>query len=321
MKRTIPCLVSIVLAAAPVRGSLFVDLQPAGAPRRVVFEADARPDPCVTWSFFARHTTTLWIVGNPAAPCPAGPVQEVLLPPLEAGRYTVVARLESGEIWDKASFLVGSLPADGLLIDLAPTTPGPSDAIEVVISSLQYSSDSLLFENPPLVSSARIRFEATIVDCQILCPPPVPLGYLGFRHVLPPLAPGLKTLSFELDGSVLAERSFTIAAPDDRLHLRQSRFEVQLEWRDHAGQAHIAVAEPLTDESGSFWFFDRRNVELTVKILDGRALNGAFWLFAASMTDLGYTLTVTDRFSSRRSVYQGHAGGNQNVIDTALFPD
>lgn len=45
--------------------------------------------------------------------------------------------------------------------------------------------------------------------------------------------------------------------------------------RDYAAdQGTAAVAEPLSDDAGYFWFSRRSNPELAVKILDGRAVNG-----------------------------------------------
>lgn len=41
-------------------------------------------------------------------------------------------------------------------------------------------------------------------------------------------------------------------------------------------------ARPLTDESGAFWFFDPVNIEVTIKVLDGRPINGHFWVFIAN---------------------------------------
>ena len=44
--------------------------------------------------------------------------------------------------------------------------------------------------------------------------------------------------------------------------------------------------------SGYFWFFQNEIAEVTVKILDGSPINGHFWLFLASMTDVETTVTV-----------------------------
>ena len=61
-------------------------------------------------------------------------------------------------------------------------------------------------------------------------------------------------------------------------------------WRLQHGHA---VA--LTGEAGYFWFFDLNNLEIVVKTLNGCGTNGHYWFFAAGLTDLEVTITVTDR--------------------------
>ena len=55
-----------------------------------------------------------------------------------------------------------------------------------------------------------------------------------------------------------------------------------------------APAVPITADTGYFWFFDDANVELVVKVLDGRSVNGHFWVFFGALSDVGYSITVTD---------------------------
>lgn len=56
------------------------------------------------------------------------------------------------------------------------------------------------------------------------------------------------------------------------------------------------------DGSGLLYFFDRDNVELLVKVLDGCAINGHRWVFAAPVTTLGFRLEVSLSFRSALSV-------------------
>ena len=49
----------------------------------------------------------------------------------------------------------------------------------------------------------------------------------------------------------------------------------------------------MTGDTGGFWFFNPDNVELMVKVLDGRPVNGYWWVFYAGLTDVEFTLTVT----------------------------
>ena len=78
---------------------------------------------------------------------------------------------------------------------------------------------------------------------------------------------------------------------------------------------------PLTDETGTFWFFDSSNVELLVKVLDGRPLNGHHWVFYASRTDVEFDLTVTDTATGAQRVYHNPAGTLASRADTEAFPE
>jgi hypothetical protein len=75
----------------------------------------------------------------------------------------------------------------------------------------------------------------------------------------------------------------------------------------------------LSSAAGYFWFFDPANVELTVKVLDGRPVNGHFWVFVASMTDLGFTLAVNDAITNISRTYVSPSSTNQNFIDLNTF--
>ncbi len=319
------------LAGGPLAAAVVVEGAPPEESRAVQILAEGRPNPCVSWSFLPAATSTLWIVGHPVSPCPESPDQTLELPPLAPGRYTLVARLaETGETWDQVSFAVGLPVAPGAtFVDLAPDAPAPLEPVEIVVTSIDFGlNDSIYYLDPPTIEGDRIRFDGTVNFCPITCAPFPPQEFVGRRYVLPGFAAGTKVIEFRIEGFLLTERAFTVAAAPTALQLHDRRFDVRPEWRDRAGEAHEASAETLTAESGRFWFFRRENAELTVKILDGRALNGSFWLFAASMTDLAYELTVIDHDTGncgpsepcpRVKTYRSPAGSNGNVIDTSLF--
>ena len=49
------------------------------------------------------------------------------------------------------------------------------------------------------------------------------------------------------------------------------------------GTSGRGAAVPLTGDTGYFWFFNSANVELIVKVLDGRTVNGQFWVFYGAL--------------------------------------
>jgi CSLREA domain-containing protein len=83
------------------------------------------------------------------------------------------------------------------------------------------------------------------------------------------------------------------------LCLRNGRFRVTADWSSPTGSGGPATAAPLTDDTGYYWFFSPQNLELTVKVLDGCAVNDRFWVFSSGLTDRGVGLRVEDLATGR----------------------
>jgi len=103
------------------------------------------------------------------------------------------------------------------------------------------------------------------------------------------------------------------------LCLQGHRFQVEITWRDFEGRTGAGQTLPGSDQTGSFWFFDPGNTELAVKVLDGRLLNHHFWVFYASLTNVAYTLTVTDTATGAVRVYKNPLGHFGSAGDTEAF--
>jgi hypothetical protein len=78
------------------------------------------------------------------------------------------------------------------------------------------------------------------------------------------------------------------------LCLNEGRFEVTAFWQDVDGSGDQGRAVPFAADSGSFWFFADTNLELDVKVLNGCAINGHYWVFAAGLTNVEVNLQVRD---------------------------
>ncbi len=98
------------------------------------------------------------------------------------------------------------------------------------------------------------------------------------------------------------------------------RFRVEVEW-DTGEQTGAGFAEPLTVDSGYFYFFSPDNLEVVVKVLNAcdDPFN-RFWVFAAGLTDVGVTMTVTDTATDQVKTY-GNIRGQpfQPILDTDAF--
>lgn len=100
----------------------------------------------------------------------------------------------------------------------------------------------------------------------------------------------------------------TCQADSTTLCLSGGRFRVEATWETATGAQGYARAVPLTTDSGYFWFFDSRNVEELVKVLDGCAANGRHWVFAAGLTDVHVVTRVTDTRTGAVRTYTNRQG-------------
>jgi ELWxxDGT repeat protein len=109
------------------------------------------------------------------------------------------------------------------------------------------------------------------------------------------------------------------AADSSRLLLNGSRFAVEASWTDFAGHSGSGVAVGLTGDTGYFWFFAPSNVEVVIKVLDGRAINGKFWVFYGALSSVEYTLKVTDTLTGAVRTYHNPSGQLASFADTSAF--
>ncbi len=131
-----------------------------------------------------------------------------------------------------------------------------------------------------------------------------------------------------IDRGPLAEGSYvgtftftrTDSTPPPPLLLQEGRFAVRAMWEDSGGSRGFAQAVPLTEDSGTFWFFNANNVELLVKVLDACGGFDRFWVFAAGLTNLGVELTVEDLESGVLRTWRSPPGEPYAPLqDTAAF--
>ena len=102
--------------------------------------------------------------------------------------------------------------------------------------------------------------------------------------------------------------------PDAKtLCLSGGRFQVRADFRTPDGSSGSATAVGLTPDTGYLWFFNPENIEMVIKVLNGCGLNARFWAFAAGLTNVEVTLTVTDTQNGRVKTYL-------NPLNTAFVP-
>jgi ELWxxDGT repeat protein len=134
-----------------------------------------------------------------------------------------------------------------------------------------------------------------------------------------PLAVTARTPAHDGEASPASVASGVCVPSSSRLCLQASRFAVEAVWKDFAGNSGSGTAVPITSDTGYFWFFAPSNVEVVTKVLDGRPLNSKFWVFYGALSNVEYTLTVTDTLTGVQRQYHNPSGRFASVGDTAAF--
>jgi len=87
------------------------------------------------------------------------------------------------------------------------------------------------------------------------------------------------------------------------LCLNNDRFEVNVDWATESGNDEtVSNFSAMGDGRGTLiddgwagvWFFDPDNLEMIVHIFQGCGFNNNYWVFAAGLTNVEVTLTVSD---------------------------
>lgn len=131
---------------------------------------------------------------------------------------------------------------------------------------------------------------------------------------------GLPCLNHACDANVTAMTDlFAPIPPAQVVPASPSRFLATVTWTAPDGSSGLGNLTSISSVTKGFWFFSPENLDLVVKILDGRAVNGKFWVLYGSLTDLQFNLTVTDRITGAQKTYTNAQGQLSSVADTGAF--
>lgn len=237
------------------------------------------------------------------------------------------------------SFCVGDIDFASVVVTTDPPRPTADQPVRLTVSAVESEAGSPchgnhIWDRKPLLVGRRITFEVVPIfaDCTIPLPDPRVKQRVTRTWDLGILAAGVYTVQLRWTSDVIwAESRFEVHVPTPALDLHRGLFVAYVDRSLPGGGSTPATAVPLTEFSGYFTFFEPQNVELTIKILDGRAINGHYWVFIASMTDRPFELTVFQNLDGCFSLptdpktvcpwrsYSAGLGKNQNFIDVE-FP-
>ncbi|HWM90509.1 MAG TPA: zinc-dependent metalloprotease family protein [Thermoanaerobaculia bacterium] len=102
------------------------------------------------------------------------------------------------------------------------------------------------------------------------------------------------------------------------LCLLKDRFQVKVDWRNPGNNTTGAGgAVPISGVTGAFYFTDTSNLELMAKIIDyGDRID----FFYGTLSDLEYTITLTDLNTGQSKVYRNPAGTYCGGQEGGVFP-
>jgi hypothetical protein len=115
-------------------------------------------------------------------------------------------------------------------------------------------------------------------------------------------------------------------ASSTTLCVQSNRFRITLSARDpRTGNTDSGYVMSSTNFFGYFAFpvlaNNQTDPQIFIKVLDGRPINNKWWVFYASLTDVEFTLTVTDTQTGAVKTYTNALGHPANAVtDATAFP-
>ena len=214
-------------------------------------------------------------------------------------------------------------------LTILPAFPTPSDRVTITVAGFGLSCAGGPVFAEPMVDGETIRILGSPVD-----DPDSPCNPGGWREEfeLRRLGVGTYRVDVQIGDGLYASKTFDVSAPaNDRLVLHHSRFTVRVEWTEPgSGQRGAGHPVRLAESSGFFWFFSTANPEVMVKVLDGRSINGRYWVFIGPLTALALKVTVTDNSAcinqavppcEPSKVYEKPAFDLRGIADLEAFRD
>jgi hypothetical protein len=216
-------------------------------------------------------------------------------------------------------------------IDVRPRQPDPQEEIEIHLSGFEEGCPpDFRLEG---VENGVVTLRGLIIQTLVPCPP----APWTDTVVLPPLPPGSYRIEARIgepsSADVLhAVTSIEVEPRDETLSLHGGSFVASIGWSTPGALGlELGFAKALTSESGWFWFFSPDNLEVTLKVLDGRPVNGHWWIFLSSMTNVEFKVVVYDNRTGCLALpvvppacptwtYTNPPFVNANRLDTQAFP-
>lgn len=122
-------------------------------------------------------------------------------------------------------------------------------------------------------------------------------------------------------GEIRGQIEGCITGPNS-LCLNGDRFQTFVEFETFDGTEGTGQVISQGDDSGLVYFFDEDNVEMVIKVLNGCADNGNYWVFASGVTNVGVDVTVVDTLTGDEYTINTNVGeAFPPTLDNQAFPN
>lgn len=233
----------------------------------------------------------------PVAAQPAAPLAEELVERLLATRgpldllephvapACVIATTRCGETRSGILDVTDCALDDGTPVDFWEFSGKAGDRVTIELASNDFDTTLFLLDPSPTVvafdddsgpgSNSRLEHVLTVNGPWTIAVAPFSIDF------------GTYAFSLECEGAGCQEGPQTLCLSNDR-------FRVEVDFRTPQGTSGAGRAEPLTADTGYFWFFEKDNVEMVVKVLNACGFANRFWVFAGGLTNVEVDMRVTD---------------------------
>lgn len=236
-----------------------------------------------------------------------------------------------GSVWDQRDFCVVCERPEVVDIPVGRALPIPFDVTNTsgATRTLRYQFSAMASDRNPANQAVSLNGlpPGTAVDGEVT----IPAGQSRTVAVEASMASFQSIGTHDLllsdrdNGSVLEStglRSFATGCTPNAttLCLNAGRVRVNVAWKDFVGNTGLGQAVALTNDTGYFWFFSPTNVELVLKVLDGRPINDHFWVFYGALSTVEYVITVTDTETGASKTFVNPSGNLASVADVEALP-
>jgi len=108
---------------------------------------------------------------------------------------------------------------------------------------------------------------------------------------------------------------------DQQICLQNTRFIVAVDQITNSATGLGTPVRTGSTDTGMFWFYNDRNWEVMVKVLNGCSINGRWWVFIGGLTNQGYRVRVADTTTLQVNPYTNALGVRAPAVaDVTAFP-